>query len=111
MNVDNYARRWVDRRNFFDSQNGLKELPTLAAVLFWNVNAHQAEREKLVDDVLAEDACIVHLADVGCDLLAREVAHGGLEHLFFFSEDRKGLWSFSQSRGRHGVPFFDCMPQ
>ena len=42
--------------------------------------------EELPDDVLAEDAGLVHLADVRADLLARELAHGGLEELLFFAQ-------------------------
>ena len=63
-----------------------KKLPPAAAVFFGDFDAHQAQLEELADDVFAEDAGFVHLADVGADLLARELAHGGLKELLFFRQ-------------------------
>jgi hypothetical protein len=40
----------------------------------------------LAEQVLAEQAGLVHLADVRDDPLARELPHGGLKHPFFLVE-------------------------
>ena len=45
-----------------------KKRAALPAVLFGDLDPHQAHLEELLDDVLAEDAGFVHLADVGPDL-------------------------------------------
>ena len=64
----------------------LEEGAALPAVLLGDLDPHQAHLEELLDDVLAEDAGLVHLAHVGADLFAGELAHGGLEELFVFGE-------------------------
>ena len=64
----------------------LEEVAALAAVLFGNLDAHQPQFEQLADEVFAKDAGFVHLAHVRRDLFPREIAHGGLEQLFFFVE-------------------------
>ena len=89
LHIDDHARRRVDGGEFFHRQDGLEETAALAAVLLRDLDAHQSHFEKLPDDVLTEDAGLVHLADVGADLLAGELAHGGLEELFVFGEHRQ----------------------
>ena len=59
-----------------------KKRAALAAVFLGDLDPHQAHFEELPDDVLAEDAGLVHFADVGPDLLARELAHGGSGRAF-----------------------------
>ena len=85
--------RRIDRGKLLHRQDGLEEAAALPAVFLGDLDAHQAHLEELADEVLAEHAGFVHLADVGADLLARELAHGGLEKSFFFGKR-------SQRRGR-----------
>ena len=70
----------------------------MAAILLGDFDAHQSHFEKLFDDVFAEDARLVHLTHVRADLLAGELANGGLEELFVFAErrqrERSGLDGF-----------------
>ena len=86
LHVHDHAGRGIHRREFLHRQNGLEEAAALAAVLLGNLDPHQAHLEELADDVLAEDAGLVHLADVRADLLARELAHRALEQLLVFGE-------------------------
>ena len=67
-------------------QHRLEEVAALPAVLFRNFDCHQAEPEHLIQQILAEQAGLVHLADVRGDLVAGELPHGGLKHAFLFVE-------------------------
>src|ERR1700730_17844908 len=49
LHVYYHAGRSVDARYFFHRKDRLEELAPTAAVLFRNLNPHQAELEKLVD--------------------------------------------------------------
>ena len=69
-----------------DGQHGLKEVAALPAVLFRDLDAHQAQFEHFAQQVLAEDAGFVHLAHVRADAFARKTADGVLKHLLFFAQ-------------------------
>ena len=79
---------------------GLEEVAALPAVFLGDFDAHQAHLEELADDVFAEHAGFVHLADMGADFLARELAHGGLEELLVFAQRGQRL--------RRGCGAFGC---
>ena len=65
LHVDDHARRGIDRRELLHRQHALEEGAALPAVLLGDFDAHQAHLEELPDDVLAEDAGLVHLAHIG----------------------------------------------
>ena len=92
LHVDDDAGRRIHRGQFLHRQNALEETAAAAAVFFGDLDAHQAQFEELADDVLAEHAGLVHFADVRADLLARELAHGGLKELLFFRQRGERLW-------------------
>ncbi len=89
LDIDNHAGRGVHGGEFFDGQDGLKEGAALAAVFLGDFDSHETHVEELLDDLLAEDAGLVHFAHKGADLLAGELAHRGLEESFVFGERRQ----------------------
>ncbi len=85
----------VDGGEGLDGEDGLEEAAALAAEFFGDLDAHEAEREHLGEDVLVEVGGIVHFADVGADALAGEFSDARLEQFFLFGEERE--------RGRAGA--------
>ena len=69
LHIDNHAGRGVHRGEFLHREDGLEERAALSAVFLGDLDPHQAHFEELLDDVLAEDAGLVHLAHVGANLL------------------------------------------
>ena len=86
LHVDDHASRGIYRGQFFHGENGLEERPSLAAIFLGDLDAHQAHFEKLADEVFAENAGLIHFADVRPNLFTSKFAHGGLEELFVFGE-------------------------
>jgi len=86
--------RGIDRREFFHGQNRLEEnCRPWPAVLLGDLDAHQAPfRKNWRMMSLRKHRGIVHLSDIGADLLACELAHGGFE--------KKRSSSLSAVRGR-----------
>lgn len=86
LDVDDDGRCGIHRRQFFNSENCLEESPSRAAVVFRNLDAHQAEVEELPEEIRAKRGLFVHLADMGGDLLAREAAHGVAQEALIFGK-------------------------
>ena len=89
LHVDDHRRRRIDLRQLLNRQDRLEEISTLPAVLLGNIDRHQTEIEAFLEDFLLENTGLVHLTDIGGDAFARELAHGGLKHRFFFSQVRE----------------------
>ena len=69
LNVNHDPGRGVHPGKFFDSQNGLKEGASSAAILLRNLDSHQAELEELLDQTLVKDALLIHFFGQGTHLL------------------------------------------
>jgi hypothetical protein len=61
----------------------------LAAVFFFDVDAHEAELKHLLEEIFAEVGFFVHGADVRGEAFFGELADGGLEEAFFLLKDGK----------------------
>jgi hypothetical protein len=109
LHVHDHAGRRIHRGQFLHRQNALEEAAAAAAVLFGDLDAHQAQLEELADDVLAEDAGFVHFADMRADLLARELAHGGLKELLFFRQRGERLRGISVCCALAGMASFPIL--
>ena len=90
LNIDYDAGGGVNRRKFFDGEDALEEVAALAAVLFGNFDAHEAQFEELLDQGLAEDAGLVHFADEWRDALTGKAANGIAKQFFFVIESGEG---------------------
>src|SRR6185436_15113091 len=93
LDVDDHPGRRIHGRKFLYSQYRLEETAALASILLGNLDPHQPHFEELADDVFAKRAGLVHLAHVWTDLLASELANGGLEEPFLFAQGGKRLGS------------------
>ena len=70
------GRRCIGARKFFDSDDRVEEAAALAAVLFRDGDAHQAEVEELFDQVGGELALLVHFGGERANVTVREFADG-----------------------------------
>lgn len=64
-------------------------------MLLGDFDAHEAEVEHFVEQILAEDGGVIHGADMGGDAFTGELADGSLEHFFVEREKRqgkRGMW-------------------
>src|SRR5579863_445397 len=98
LHVDDHARRGVHPRQLFDRKNGLKKLCAAPAVLLGNLNPHQPQLEKLVDEIFVEDSLLVHLFDQRTDLLVSKLVNVVAEKNFIFGE--RSQWSGNGSLQR-----------
>ena len=99
LDVYDHPGRRIHGRKFLHRQYRLEETAALAAVLLGDLDPHQPHFEELLDDVFAECAGLVHLAHIRTDLLASELANGGLEEPLLFAQGGKRL-------GRRFRPLF-----
>ena len=86
-----------------DRKDGLEEGSALAAVFFFDVDAHESEFEHVFEEVFAEFGFFIHGANVRGEAFTREAAHGVLEELFIGGElSERGGDGFVKGGGLHG---------
>ena len=86
LHVDDHAGGGVDARQLLDGQDRFEELGAASAVLLGDFDAHQSELEEIVNQVVVEDAFLVHLLDQRADLFVGELADVVAEENFVFGE-------------------------
>ena len=74
LNVDEDADRGVDGGDLFDGEDFFEEGCGGAALLFRDLDDHEAELEELLEECGVHLLGFVHLADEGGDLCLRELA-------------------------------------
>ncbi len=104
LDVDEHAARSIDVRELFDDEHGVEERRSGAAPLFRDFDAHDAELEEALDQVLRHRGVVIHLRDEGANLLDREIANALLEHLLFFRQHGQGCAGSELEGGGHQRP-------
>ena len=111
LHVDDDGGGRVHFGQCFHREHGLEEIAALAAVFLGDLDAHQAELEHFVEQVFAENAGCVHLADVRRDALPGESPDGGLKHLLFFVQNGERLDRKVSNFGRGSHSLFSLFSQ
>jgi len=75
LHVNDHSGGGVGAGQFFHSDNRLEEFTAATAILFGNLDAHQAKLEKLVNQLLVEDAFLVHFFGPRADALLCELSN------------------------------------
>ncbi len=86
LHVHHDACGSVHPRHFLNRQDRFKELAAATAVLLGNFNSHETELKKLVNQILIEDAFLVHLLHQRADFLIGKLADVVAKHDFVFGE-------------------------
>ena len=93
MHVHENGYRGINCGDGFDGQHGIEEASSGAAQVLGNLDGHDAEVEELFDQARRDLLLVVHGAHQGRDVVLGELAHAGVEQVFFFGElgERRGL--------------------
>ena len=86
LHVYHDAGRGIHAGGFLNRQNGFEEAAAGAAILLGNLNAHEAELEKLIDQRALEDALFIHLAHQRADFFLSEPADVVAEQDLIFGQ-------------------------
>src|SRR5215471_10342072 len=74
----------------------MKEPCATAAELLWNLDAHDAERKKFVNERLGNLCALVHLTAERTDFAVRELIHAVTKQPFVFGQVRQGWLSHAR---------------
>ncbi len=67
LHIDQDSGRGIDAGELFDGENGLEEGAAATTVLLRNLNTHEPELVKLLDQRVIHRAALIHLPDKGTD--------------------------------------------
>src|SRR5205807_1771182 len=106
LHVDNDPGRGVGAGKFLDREDGFEEFTAATTILLGNLNSHQAQVEELLNQILVENALLVHFLGERTNALFGELADVIAKQDFVFSErSQRGRISDGNNGFRHTNTF------
>src|SRR5207248_4495333 len=90
LTTHNTAERRTNPQTSLNPKIALEKFPATPAIMFRNLDAHEAELEKIVNEIFFEHAFLIHFLHVRANLLVRELSNVVPEKDFIFGQS--GQW-------------------